>query len=51
MITHEPDIGLSAKRNVIFKDGKIIEDAPIPQRLIADVELKKMPSADPVVVT
>jgi putative ABC transport system ATP-binding protein len=50
MITHESDIGLSAKRKVVFKDGKIIEDGPVPERLIAVKVLEKMPVTGPVVV-
>jgi putative ABC transport system ATP-binding protein len=45
MITHEPDIGQSAKRNVIFKDGKIIEAELVANRLIARDELLKLPAA------
>jgi putative ABC transport system ATP-binding protein len=26
MITHEPDIALYAKRNILFKDGRVVED-------------------------
>jgi putative ABC transport system ATP-binding protein len=26
MITHEPDIATFAKRNIIFKDGRIVDD-------------------------
>jgi putative ABC transport system ATP-binding protein len=26
MITHEPDIAAFAKRNIVFKDGKIVDD-------------------------
>jgi putative ABC transport system ATP-binding protein len=26
MITHEPDIALFAKRNIHFRDGRIVED-------------------------
>jgi ABC-type lipoprotein export system ATPase subunit len=26
MITHEPDIASFAKRNILFRDGKIIDD-------------------------
>jgi putative ABC transport system ATP-binding protein len=29
LITHEPDIATFARRRVVFKDGRIIEDAPI----------------------
>jgi len=27
MITHEPDIALFAKRNIVFKDGRVISDS------------------------
>ncbi|PIX26082.1 MAG: hypothetical protein COZ69_01530, partial [Deltaproteobacteria bacterium CG_4_8_14_3_um_filter_45_9] len=26
MITHEPDIASFAKRNILFRDGKIVDD-------------------------
>jgi len=26
MITHEPDIAAFSKRNILFKDGKIVDD-------------------------
>ena len=26
MITHEPDIAAFAKRNILFKDGRIVDD-------------------------
>jgi putative ABC transport system ATP-binding protein len=32
MITHEPDIARYAKRIVSFRDGRIISDAPVPER-------------------
>ncbi len=44
MITHEPDIAQFALSNVIFRDGKIIADHPVKNRLFAENELKKMPS-------
>jgi putative ABC transport system ATP-binding protein len=28
MITHEPDIASFAKRNILFKDGRIVDDHP-----------------------
>jgi putative ABC transport system ATP-binding protein len=28
MITHEPDIAAFAKRNILFKDGRIVDDHP-----------------------
>ena len=32
MVTHEPDIAEFTKRKVVFRDGVIIEDAPIESR-------------------
>jgi putative ABC transport system ATP-binding protein len=29
LITHEPDIADHAKRTVVFKDGKIVEDRAV----------------------
>ncbi len=28
MVTHEPDIASVAKRNILFKDGKVVSDSP-----------------------
>ena len=35
MITHEPDIAAFAKRNILFKDGKIVDDHKNSARTIA----------------
>lgn len=32
VVTHEPDIADYAKRRIIFRDGKVIEDAPVVRR-------------------
>ena len=40
MVTHEPDIAQFAKRNVVFKDGKIISDQLVTDRKNAGDELK-----------
>ncbi len=40
MVTHEPDIAQFAKRNVVFKDGKIISDILVTDRKNAVEELK-----------
>jgi len=40
MVTHEPDIAQFAKRNVVFKDGKIISDILVADRKNAVEELK-----------
>lgn len=34
MVTHEPDIAMHTKRNVIFKDGTIISDSLVANRTI-----------------
>jgi len=43
MVTHEPDIAKCAIDNVIFRDGKIIGNKKVQDRVIAGEELKKMP--------
>jgi len=42
MVTHEPDIAQFAKRNVVFKDGKIISDQLVTDRKNAGDELKQI---------
>ena len=32
LITHEPDIAEYAKRVVVFRDGKLVEDRPVTNR-------------------
>ena len=32
LITHEPDIAEYAKRIVVFRDGKLVEDHPVANR-------------------
>ena len=32
LVTHEPDIANYAERRILFRDGKVIEDAPITSR-------------------
>jgi putative ABC transport system ATP-binding protein len=32
VVTHEPDIAEFAERQVVFRDGKVIEDAPVKSR-------------------
>ena len=43
LVTHEPDIACYAKRTVIFGDGKIRQDAPIDNQLIAAEVLPHLP--------
>jgi putative ABC transport system ATP-binding protein len=39
MVTHEADIGRHCKRLVSIKDGRVVEDGPIQDRLIAVSEI------------
>jgi putative ABC transport system ATP-binding protein len=38
LITHEPDIARYAKRVVVFRDGKLVEDRPVTDRTLAKVK-------------
>jgi putative ABC transport system ATP-binding protein len=46
MVTHEPDIASYAKRNVVMRDGLILQDSNVTERLNAANELEKLPSLD-----
>jgi putative ABC transport system ATP-binding protein len=35
MVTHEPDVAAFTKRNVLFRDGRVIADTPVAQPLDA----------------
>ena len=49
MVTHELDIARYTKRTVILRDGKILTDEPVRDRLNAEVELKKLRQAQEAV--
>ncbi len=38
MITHEADIAAHAARAIVFRDGRIVEDAPVGHRRLAPLE-------------
>jgi putative ABC transport system ATP-binding protein len=38
LITHETDIAGHAKRIIVFRDGKLVEDRPVEQRRLAETE-------------
>jgi len=42
MVTHELDIARYAKRNVVMRDGRIVSDVLVPQRLSAEAELRRL---------
>jgi putative ABC transport system ATP-binding protein len=49
MVTHELDIASYTKRNVIMRDGRIVSDAPVADRLSAGEELRKLTEAQQAV--
>ena len=42
IVTHELDIARYAKRNIIMRDGQILSDEPVGERLDAVEEMKKI---------
>jgi putative ABC transport system ATP-binding protein len=49
MVTHELDVARYTKRTVILRDGKILTDEPVRDRLNADNELRKLKQAQEAV--
>jgi putative ABC transport system ATP-binding protein len=49
MVTHELDIARYTKRMVILRDGKIVTDEPVADRLNAEQELAKLKQAQKAV--
>jgi len=49
MVTHELDIARYTKRTVILRDGKILTDEPVRDRLNAESELRKLKQAQEAV--
>jgi putative ABC transport system ATP-binding protein len=46
MITHELDIARYCKRNLIMRDGRVVSDTPVEQRLTASEELGRLREAE-----
>ena len=46
MVTHEPDIALYARRNVVMRDGVVQSDRAVTQRFDAKVEAQKLTDAE-----
>ena len=42
MVTHELDVARFTKRMVILRDGKIVTDEAVPNRSVAEKELKRL---------
>ncbi len=49
MVTHELDIARYTKRNVIMRDGKVVSDIAVTNRLNAETELKQLREAQQAV--
>jgi putative ABC transport system ATP-binding protein len=49
MVTHELDIARYTRRNVILRDGKIVTDSTVADRLNAEVELGRLKEAQQAV--
>jgi putative ABC transport system ATP-binding protein len=45
MVTHELDIASYTKRNIVMRDGVVISDTPVLNRLIAEEELRQLQDA------
>jgi putative ABC transport system ATP-binding protein len=49
MVTHELDIARYTKRNIIMRDGRIVSDKPVTQRLNAETEIRLLRDAQQAV--
>jgi putative ABC transport system ATP-binding protein len=49
MVTHELDIASYTRRNVIMRDGRVVSDGPVANRLVATEELRKLREAQKAV--
>jgi len=45
MVTHELDIARYTRRTVVLRDGKIVTDEPVRERLVAETELSRLRQA------
>ncbi len=46
MVTHELDIARYCKRNLVLRDGVVVKDSPVEDRLFADQEMQSLLHAE-----
>jgi len=46
LVTHEPDIAQYSKRTMLFRDGRLVRDSPVQDRLVAREVLKTLPTVE-----
>ena len=46
MVTHELDIAHYCRRNLVMRDGRIVRDTPVAERLLAGQEMQKLRDAE-----
>jgi len=46
MVTHELDIARYCRRNLIMRDGRVVSDIPVPDRLVAEAEMTRLREAE-----
>src|SRR3989454_7430165 len=47
MVTHELDIARYAQRNVVMRDGLVLKDTPVTERLDSHAEVRRWKEAEP----
>jgi putative ABC transport system ATP-binding protein len=45
MVTHELDIARYTRRTVVMRDGRVVDDTPVRERLVASEELQRLQQA------